>query len=622
MIVPLVVTLASVAGGAALAAITSRDNVALGALRTFAVAAVVGVVLVQILPEAVETLGASALVAFAAALVLPGLVRKILMRLRRDVAVETLGADLGYLGFLLHQLAEGVAIGTLTGASHADHEHGDLVLGMAAHTVPLTAVFVAAWLASRGRGSALRRTGGLLLASAVGFALAGSVQGGDLAQIQPWLGAFVAGFLCHVLLHVEPPRGSRSALPGALDVLGATAGVLLPVLTVGHSHAAAHGGELVRTRVGDALLGLLLETGPMLLVGLVLGALLQVVGARMPRRDFPGGGPSRQALAGIAIGAPLPLCACGVLPIAESMRRRGVGPAMVMAFLVAIPQLGPETLALTAWFLGGPFAMVRLVAALLVAYVAGLAFARWARLRSRTAPAPVHDVLADAGESIIRGRPSRTPPVWRKIFDDFDELLLHIAPWTFVGLVTAAYVEAAIPAGSLAWLAESGADVLVIGLVAVPTYVCAASATPLAAVLLMKGISPGAVLAGLLLGPATNIATIGALRRGYGRRAIALGVVTVMVSAFAIGWLVNVVGITTPTPLGLGGTHGPAAWAAVAVLGIALLAQLWRCGLRPWFVVLDMGGHAHEHGPGHDHAHHPGHHHDHDHGHDHGHPEH
>ena len=611
MIVTLSITLASVVIGAGLAVVTARGNLLLGGLRTFAIAAVAATVLVQILPEAVADLGGAALLAFAAALVLPGLVSQGLRRLRRNIAVETIGADFGYIGFAAHQFAEGIALGTLTGGEHAGHGHGDLVMAMAAHTVPLTAVFVAAWLTSRGKGSAARRTVGLLVATALGFALAGTVQRTEIALVQPWLSSFVAGFLCHVLLHDHGTTPRRGPLASALDVVGATAGVFLPVLALGaHRHGSAEAADQVRHLVGEAFVELVAETAPMLLLGLVLGAILQVVGSRIPGQYFARGSASRQALRGIAVGAPLPLCACGVLPIAEALRRRGAGPAMVMAFLVATPELGPETLTLTIRLLGGPFALVRLFAALALAYIAALAFAWLARWPSRSAPPPAPEASERVGVDA-----KREPLRWTPVFRYFDELVLHTAPWTFVGLVAAAYVQAVLPAESLASLAERGLDVIVVGLVAMPTYVCAASATPIAAVLLLKGISPGAVLVGLLLGPATNIATIGVLRRGYGRRAVYSAIGFIVAVSFSFGYLVNALGVDTEVPAEILAQHDHAwwAWACVGVMGLVLVGQLWRWGTRPWSQILDVG---HDHGHDHDHDH------DHDHGHDHHHHHH
>lgn len=622
MLAPMIVTLGAVAVGALLALVTTRGHVALGALRTFAALAVVSAVLMQLLPEAVHELGGAGLAAFAGALVLPQFVAMLAARLARGsgVSARGVGADLGFYGFVLHQWAEGLALGTFVGDEHAAHGHGDLVLGMAAHTVPLTAVFVAATLAARGRRSAVTRTGTLLAATALGFLAAGTISASHVAGVLPWLSAAVAGFLCHILLHDEGLSVRRTPLSGALDVIGGVCGVALPWWAAGlhqHDPHVGHGG--LREALTDAFFGLAHATAPMLLLGLVLGAGLQVVGSRIPGRYFGTGGPVRQAWRGIRTGASLPLCACGALPLAEALRQRGAGAALVVAFLVSAPELGPETLLLTAGFLGTPFAVVRIAAALVLAFVAAVAFGRLARSGSRASEHAGLEAHASAG-SMITARPKVS---WSDALSYFDELLLHIGPWALVGVVAAAYVQAVVPAGSLAGLTHGGLDLVVVALLAVPTYVCAASATPLGAVLLLKGLSPGAVLVGLLVGPATSVAAIGMLRRGYGWRVVGLGLAVILGVSMALGALVNALQIPA-VPAVLLEPPRAHAWLSVStismvVLVVMLLRQLWRWGPHPWFEILDAGSHGFGHGHGeHDPDHHPGHGHDHGHGHAHG----
>jgi hypothetical protein len=150
--------------------------------------------------------------------------------------------------------------------------------------------------------------------------------------------------------------------------------------------------------------------------------------------------------------------------------------------------------------------------------------------------------------------------------------------------------------------------VLIVALVAMPMYVCAASTTPMAAVLLAKGVSPGAVLVGMLLGPATNVATVGVLGRAYGGKATFVGIVVILAVTCAGGFLLNAIGIPLAAPPALDEphAHGVIAWGALGVLVVGLGVQLWKHGIGPWLDVLDAG-HAHDHDHAHDHAHDHGH---------------
>lgn len=605
MNVALLITLASVLAGGAVAALTSRGHTLLETLRTFAITAVATLAAVQLLPESVDQLGPWALLLFVGALALPGSVAYVARRLlRRDVDLTTrgVGAELGYFGFVAHQFIEGLALAAYTNPDHYDHDHVGLVLAVAAHTVPMTALFIGTVLVQRGRRPAIRRVVALLVATLMGFLTAEWVSGRVTDALAPTLAAVVAGFLCHVLLHGVGKVERRGVVVRMLDIVAVAAGIALPFASM-HSHTES--GERLQHALGNAWVELALETAPMLLLGLVLGALLQVVGSRMQMPWLGRGSASRQALRGIAIGAPLPLCACGVLPIAESLRARGAGAALVVAFLISTPELGPETLMLSVRFIGWPYALLRVGAALLLAYVAGLAFAwlvagaKAGTESSAAAPDPVRAVVATSGSGIASA------------LHYFDELLLHTAPWTIVGLLAAAFIEVSFEPGALAPLAASGLDILVIALIALPMYVCAASATPMAALLLLKGVSPGAVLVGLLLGPTTNVATVAVLGRAYGPRVAWLGIAIIAGVACVLGVVVNFVGVpvTLPTELAEAHSHGVWSWGAATVLGGMLVHQLWRSGLGPWLDILDAGGHAHGHS--HDHGHD---HHDHDHG--------
>jgi uncharacterized membrane protein YraQ (UPF0718 family) len=310
------------------------------------------------------------------------------------------------------------------------------------------------------------------------------------------------------------------------------------------------------------------------------------------------------------------VCACGVLPIAATLQRRGLAPAFVVAFLLATPELGVESLALSVQFLGWPLAVLRLLAAPLAAIVAAVVVGRMVARGSAAVSAPddpsLLATLADSDDS---------RPWAARVAHHFEELLFHVGAWTLVGLIAAAYVQISLQPEALAGLAASGLDVLVISLFAVPSYVCAASATPLAAVLIAKGLSPGAALAGLILGPATNVATVGFLSRAYGRRAAVSGIGALVGVAWLFAYALNASGVRPPLEAAELEAHDHGAWAfgALALLLLFVARSVWRSGLRAWLGSLGdafaapaaeprdaatAAGHAH-HGHGHarDHDH-------------------
>ena len=612
MLLPLSIAFFSVLAGTLLWLGGSRHT---KALATFALVSALAVALGQLLPDALAAVGMPALLVFVAGAVFPSLLEKV-GTLRGAESTGRWGLELGYAALLLHKVGDGIGLGTYGGGHHAEHAHLDVLFAIAAHTVPMVALVAVVFQRHFGRRSALLRVAGLGVAAMIGVGLPSLVPATAFDSFEPWITAAVAGLLIHVVAHDWHPEEKPTQPTGRMtDLLAVVAGVLMVVVSGQHSH---HGGGAVRASMGEALLELTLETAPALLFGLVIGALLSALGSRLPTKWLRSGGAMRQALRGAVVGAPLPICACGVLPLAASLKRRGAGAALVVAFLISTPELGVETFALTTRFVGWPFALVRLGAAVALAIVAALVVHRAAGKRGEALDEPVVPVGASSA------------PFGTRFLQSFDELLHHIAPWTVVGLVAAAYMQAVLPSDALDGGRAFGLDVALVTLVAVPSYVCAASATPLAAVLLAKGMSPGAVLVGLLLGPATNLATVGFLRKSYGTRATVFGAAALVGGAWIAAALVNVssLPIALPTAEALEHAHGWGAIVAAVLLALAVLRSIWRAGVRGWLGSLgesitgsdhDHDGSetedlccAHDHDHAHDHAHdHP---HDHDQG--------
>lgn len=545
-------------------------------LRAFALAAVLFVVLTHLLPEGLELLGIWGLVAFLAGWLVPGL----LARLLGDDHHGSTSLHVTYAGLALHQVADGLALGAFAGALHPGEGNYDLIAAVMAHTTPVTALIIHAYDRHGGQKLALKIGVGLASAMVTGVLI--STLGGEalLGSLEPWITCAAAGLLVHVLLS-HHGVDDEEAVPSSrlAELVSVTLGVALPLLAgglPGHDHP----GTATREAVMHAFGQLCLDTAPALLLGFIAATAFTVGGGRIPLTWLRSGSNLRQAIRGAVVGAPIPICSCGVLPVASSLRARDAGPAFVVAFLLATPELGIETFALTVHFLGWEMAWLRLGAALLVAIVAALVVSRFS---PATTP-------GEAGCCEILSPSSA--PLFQRLMDTLDDLLLKIGPWILMGLIAAAYIEVMVPADGLGSVNKSGLDIVLVTLVAIPGYICASSATPLAAVLIAKGMSPGAALAGLLLGPATNIATIGFLRNSFGNRATVVGLLALIGSAWVIAAVLNV----TPLELDLataGGHHGDPhilSLVCAGLVGVMLVWNLARHGLDNWLHILGFGG--------------------------------
>lgn len=312
-----------------------------------------------------------------------------------------------------------------------------------------------------------------------------------------------------------------------------------------------------------------LEMAPYIVLGLIAAVFIYAVFPKDRIQRWMGkrgiGSIAKAAVAGI----PLPLCSCGVVPVAMTLRRSGASDGATVSFLVSEPETGPDSIAVT-WALINPLmTVVRPVAALISAMTTGLAVEKFApsRARQENRTYGTNATYASWGE--------RLRSSFLYVMHDF---LPDIANWLVIGIVISGVLAVLIPAN---WFENLGAfSQMVMGVVVgIPLYICASASTPIAAVFLAKGMSPGAALVFLLVGPATNAATFLVIMRELGVRTSVVYLVAMIVSAVALGLVVNAtMGPLDWTPNIADAAHGEHIgvihWVGLAVLIVAL-AYVW-----------------------------------------------
>jgi uncharacterized membrane protein YraQ (UPF0718 family) len=333
--------------------------------------------------------------------------------------------------------------------------------------------------------------------------------------------------------HHEIRLDAATRLPNGVGaLLGIALLVVLHLSQSGQSDASL-------SVVWTSFHGLALESAPALLVAYLMAGLVHAFVAPGKLAWLNRGSAVRQGLSGMALGLPLPICSCGVVPLYEGLVKQGVSTAAAVAFLIATPELGIDAVLLSVPLLGAPFTVVRVAAAATVALVVALAMARLspARAASRALPLAAPDVAAPT-----LGRRLQTA-----MRSGFGDMVDHTAPWILVGLIIAALLGPLMQ-GSWIMRLPVGVDVLLFAAIGLPLYVCASASTPLVAVLVAAGVSPGAGLALLITGPATNMATIGILSRLHGARFAYAFAAAMIVAAITVGLLVNVALPATSMP--------------------------------------------------------------------------
>ena len=232
-------------------------------------------------------------------------------------------------------------------------------------------------------------------------------------------------------------------------------------------------------------------------------------------------------------GIPLPLCSCGVVPVAASLRKSGASKGSTISFLIATPQVGADSFMITYSLLGWVFALFRIVASLVTALTAGI----MVNILGRNEPDQAEIVLPDNAvprESYYK-RLKSIPG-----YIEYD-LLGSLANALVVGIIAAGIISALIPDGFFEkYLGSDFLSMLLMLAVGIPVYVCAAASTPVAASLIMKGISPGAALVFLLTGPATNAMTILTVFKVLGKKSTIIYLSAIALISLLLGYLLNI----------------------------------------------------------------------------------
>ena len=224
------------------------------------------------------------------------------------------------------------------------------------------------------------------------------------------------------------------------------------------------------------------------------------------------------------LGVPLPLCSCGVIPAALGLRKDGASRGASVSFLISTPQTGLDSIFVSAGMIGWPFAIFKVIVALFTGLIGG-AFA---------------DLLIkenDDGNSFLEESKSSSKQRSFKelMMFSIDDLLGSIWKWIILGVLLSALINIFVPEDWFSGTPLSGGilGMLLVLLFSMPLYVCATASVPIAAALISQGMAPGAALVFLMAGPATNIATIGAVAKSLGFRALIIYLVVIVSSSIA-----------------------------------------------------------------------------------------
>jgi hypothetical protein len=310
------------------------------------------------------------------------------------------------------------------------------------------------------------------------------------------------------------------------------------------------------------------QLAPWFLGGLLVAGLLHVL---LPDK-FVARHLGRSGLGSVikasVLGVPLPLCSCGVIPTALGLKKDGASDGAAVGFLISTPQTGVDSIFVSAALLGWPFALFKVGSALVTGLVGGtLTF--------------LTDRKVSEVDSGIGAEGNSRDSAWKRFFDyTLDDLFAMVWGWLVVGIFVSAAITTWLPEDAFSGTLLGGGflSLLFVLVVSLPLYVCATSSVPIVAALVTSGMPLGGALVFLMAGPASNVATVGAVYRGFGKRVLGIYLATITVGSLGFGYLFDFVLADRFTSHTSMHGHGEGRWAqGTSVLFVLLVLRFaWR----------------------------------------------
>ena len=354
----------------------------------------------------------------------------------------------------------------------------------------------------------------------------------------------------------------------------------------------------------DALVMMTAEMAPYLLLGFLIAGLLRAFVPRTLYSKHLAPRNMKSVVKAAAIGIPLPLCSCGVIPTAVGLRKEGASHGACASFLIATPQTGVDSIAATYSLMGLPFAIVRPIAALFTAMFGGWLVNKYAEKDELKESDEAHESHEEhcccsheehesheehcccSHEAHEATEPQSLKEKIHETFEyAFVEMMQDVGKWLVIGLLIAALITVTVPNEWLAALHDYKLlNMLIVLAVAIPMYICATGSIPIAVSLMAKGLTPGAALVLLMAGPAVNSASMLVIGKVFGKRTLWFYLLSIIIGAVAFG-----LGIDYLLPQdwfavqgsfvdAAHGAHGLSVmdWIWIAILVVLLLNAFWQ----------------------------------------------
>ena len=301
----------------------------------------------------------------------------------------------------------------------------------------------------------------------------------------------------------------------------------------------------------EALWQLSVAMAPYILFGLLFAGILHELVPETLVTKHLGNETLASVIKATLFGIPLPLCSCGVIPLATSIKKSGASKGATLSFLISTPITGIDSIMATYGIFGWIFTLYRLITSMIMAIVAGILtniFQEDTQLQKsvHATPASASDLSPSdplqeegccaANSCLESGKSTQGFSFMSAMHYAFVTLFSDIAKALFWGLLFGALITVIIPEDLSELLKDHGwLSYLIVIAIAVPMYVCATASLPIAAGLILSGVNAGAAFVFLSAGPATNTVTIGVVKKMLGKRSLGIYLGSIIIGSILFG---------------------------------------------------------------------------------------
>ncbi len=311
----------------------------------------------------------------------------------------------------------------------------------------------------------------------------------------------------------------------------------------------------------DALVDLSNAMAPYILFGLIFAGFLHEMVPDSIVKNHLGKNSIISVIKATVFGIPLPVCSCGVIPLATSIKKSGASNGSTLSFLISTPITGIDSILATYGMFGWIFTIYRVVTSMIISIIAGILSNIYAHEEEIPKKKPAFSMAAPTNNTSVMNFSAVTAAtsneetcsegsccsgescddkkgsmVQRAFSYAFTTLLKDIAAPLLFGLLIGALITVAVPENLSEILVKyNWLSYLIVIAIAVPMYVCATASLPIAAGLMLAGVSPGAAFVFLSAGPATNTVTIGVVKKMLGTKTLYIYLGTIIVGSIIFG---------------------------------------------------------------------------------------